>query len=438
MIRSRYGLLFILLISLIILNTTKAQFNTFTPYSQFGLGTPAAVSSAPITAMGSGYTGIRSQQYINFYNPASYSAFDVTLFQLGFEAQQFRQSRGTQAQSGSLAFMNQMNFAIPLIKRRLGISFGYMPYSSVRYNLVNYDSVYTNNDTVRVNYQYEGRGGLDRFYLGLGGEVYKGLSLGFNASVYLGTLYKNKTSIWETSLAGVNTRLKQTTRVVDFNMDFGIQYVFKVKKVTMTVGGTYEIGKKLRAKNLTTVEYFTDQIGDNPFAFDTLTQSNNNYYTLPSRFSVGVAVGKPDKWNVHADFQSTRWGSDYTFNGQRESTFRDAYQATVGFEVIPKANATKNYFNRIAYRLGGRYTLPYLAPLGSQYKEFAVSAGFGIPLMNNDLMEIGKKKLPSYVNLAFEYSVRSNSNQAITVQNTFRFVMSFNIRAQWFNKNKYN
>lgn len=418
-----------------------AQTGVFNPYSQLGIGLPVLNPVTPMAGMGGGFNAIRSGSYINFYNPASYSAYDNVLLQFGMEAQSVTARRDNGVRKASLASFNQLALGIPIIKDRLGMSFGYTPYTNVGYSFQSSERLIELPDTVDIRYQYDGKGGTDRFHIGFGGSPVKGLSIGFNTYFYLGNLERSKTSYFPSNFSSKNIQSVDITRIADVGADFGIQYSIdfkdkktKLDKYRLTLGGTYTLGKKMAAKNTSVARYF-ETLPDQFYNQDTLAAKQKVKLTFPHSFGAGISFGQPEFWQLNADFNMNMWSGFRYADGSPENLFGDAYRVSLGGEVRPGGKNRKNIFNRMTYRLGGRYGESFLRPGGVPYREIGGSIGLGIPILFNDLMD---RKIESAINVALEYGVSVPGSPLYTREQMVRFVLSFNLKAKWFRPYKFN
>ena len=98
---------------------------------------------------------------------------------------------------------------------------------------------------------------------------------------------------------------------------------------------------------------------------------------------------------------------------------------TVGGEYCKNANS-RNFFDRIAFRMGASYATPYLNINGKDGpKEISVSAGLGIPIIN-----VWNNR--STLNISGQW-VRMDASNLIT-ENTFRINVGITFNERWFMK----
>lgn len=412
-----------------------AQTGAFNPYSQLGIGLPVLNPIVPLASTGGGFNGMRSNEYINFYNPASYSAFDNVQLQLGLEAQFNTGTRGNLTRKANLAYLNQFALGIPILKERIGMTIGYTPYTQVGYNFGNSETLRNESDTIDVNYTYEGKGGTDRVFIGFGGSPVKGLSIGFNTYFYIGNLESIKTSYFPDNFQSTNVQSVSGIRIADFGFDFGAQYSFKLKdKYQFTFGGTYTLGKNMAAKRTLYARYFTGTLADQFFTEDTLAQKQKVKLRFPHAFGGGFSVGRPGVWLINADFNSTLWTGFRYASGNAEPLFGNSYMVSLGGEIKANGKNQKNIFNQLTYRIGARYGNSYLTAGGNPFQEVGISFGLGIPLLSNALMD---KKLFSNLNVGVEYGVALPNNSAFTREQSIRLVFAINLKDNWFKTFKF-
>ena len=196
-----------------------------TPYSKFGYGILRDnVTSAQRQMGGVGYA-MSSGRQINVMNPASYASRDslTFLFDLGLDftniwsSEKLHNSDITNSQHNYGGGLDYVTMAFP-VSKRLGMSIGLLPYSSVGYS---FGSTIDNGSASR-----QGSGGLNLLYLGAGFNIVKGLNVGMNFGYFFGTTYNDVYAIPEST--GTMSLFEQIIQVRDFHMDFGIQYGVEV------------------------------------------------------------------------------------------------------------------------------------------------------------------------------------------------------------------
>src|ERR1700741_5586301 len=145
-----------------------SQTPTSSPYSRFGIGEIEKKGFSQINALGGSYIGLASDTiaplFINTGNPASYPSVRITTFEVGAQSNFSTFMSGSTSVKKNNTGLNYMSLAFP-VGRRAGGAFGVSPFTNVGYNITDQKEV-ENIGTVKE--LYEGSGGANQLFLGLG------------------------------------------------------------------------------------------------------------------------------------------------------------------------------------------------------------------------------------------------------------------------------
>ena len=408
-----------------------AQNGTNSPYSQYGLGSLADQANGFNKGMGGLGQGYRNGTQVNFSNPASYSSIDslTFIFDVGMSGQLTHFEENGIKKNARNANFEYVVAGFRAFKH-LGVSFGVMPYSSVGYAFYSENKVGDVDNTIYTN-TYSGTGGLHQAYLGMGWEIFKGFSLGVNGSYLWGDYQRSIVNSY--SDAYVNTLSKYyTANVNNYKLDMGAQVNIPFsKKSSLTLGFTYGLGHKLG----TNPECKVISTNSQTAVSDTATYKVENGLSMPTVFSGGVMLNLNGKLRVGADYQLQKWGKEpfpeyQVVNGKpsyvlRDDCFKDRHKFTLGGEYCANQES-RRFLDRLRFRAGVSYTTPYLIINGQDGpKEYAVSAGFGIPLMN-----IWNNR--SILNVSGQW-VRMDAGSLLK-ENIFRINIGITFNERWFMK----
>ena len=180
-----------------------AQNGTMTPYSRFGYGILSDNATASQQAMGGVGYAMNSGRQINVMNPASYAYVDslTFLFDMGVDLTNLWSSeiiddkRVSEHQIGGGLGYVTMQFPL---SRRIGMSVGLLPFSSVGY-------AFGNN----INNGYaerQGSGSINQLYAGIGAKLVPGLTIGVNMAYMFGTLVNDTYAITSSGSTGLYER----------------------------------------------------------------------------------------------------------------------------------------------------------------------------------------------------------------------------------------
>jgi hypothetical protein len=457
-----------------------AQTSTSSPYSRFGVGRLENTGYASNMAMGGCYTAYQNDTliplFINQGNPASYATNRITTFEIGGRASN---TNFTSTSDGSVKKVNSgfnyISLAVP-IKRNMGLAFGLLPFSNVGYN----SSTYANVDSVgQVQYNYQGKGGINQAFLGFGirpfekslrsfyrsnnyktlrdsGEYQKirhkkfwlraisSLSLGTNINFLYGTIDYYSYAYYPYNYGTVfNTKQYTETIVHDAYFQGGTQIAFDIDSIgkrdlknnfKIILGYSVSLPKKVSATQTQVGYTFSSQSNGTEQPFDTFAYkpSYKGSIYIPLMHSVGLGFKSGDKLTVLLDGGFQQW-SKYSFFGDNQK-LRDLYKGSIGIQYLPNRAAlgTSAYLKRINYRIGARYNTGYLILNNKAISEYAFSAGIGLPAGG------GRFKLFTMLNISAEYGVYGTTQNNLIQEKYYRFVIGLTFNDRWFIKTRYD
>jgi hypothetical protein len=307
-----------------------------------------------------------------------------------------------------------------------------MPYTNVGYNYSTSSKISSSESgsTVYTN-TYSGSGGLHQAYLGLGWEPFKGLSIGVNASYLWGSI--ERTVINSYSDAYINTLSKYySADVRNYKLDFGLQYSARLSKSDrVTLGATYSLGHKLNSDPECKVVSRNSQTS----VSDTTLYTVDNAFEIPSVYGAGLMWNHKNKIRIGVDYTLQKW-ADISFpmydsdGGSpkytlRSGMFKDRHKVNAGVEFVVDEDS-RTYLKKIRYRLGAGYATPYQVINGIDGpKEYSVSAGLGIPIIN-------KYNNRSILNISAQWVCRDS--KSLIKENSFRINLGLTFNERWFAK----
>ena len=396
--------------------STSAQNNISSPYTRHGYGSIVEGGFGQSTQMGGLSAGLRSAYFTNPANPASYTAIDSLNFRIEAGASYSidkcsDQSGSFKNTTGNLEYL-AMHFPV---KKWMSVSLGIRPYSLVGYKNSRHVTEETNmtQDTLRTSYTYEGEGGINQLYLGMGFKPFTNLSVGANLMYHFGSIEHNSATTFDESYI-YSTRQTQKIRVKDFCANVGAQGSFKLGGERFaTIGVTYQFKSELKSEADKTI-----------FASDTTVLNYDNKFDTPSSFDIGFVYHFNRKVLAGFDYKHTGW-SDIRFFG--EKPFEDVSRFAWGVQYQPDKNARK-YYQRMYYRCGLNVGKSYYKVNGESLGKMALDAGFGFPL---------KKGLnPTVINVGFEYGKTGNTDNGLIKEQYFKGTINVTVNERWFAKRK--
>lgn len=377
-------------------------------------------------AMGGTSQAMRSNLFVNPNNPASYTALDTNsfVFEGGVVSRNSTFETNTFSEEGDYSSLGYLVFGFPLAKKWKA-SMGLLPVSGVGYTIANTAQL---ENIGSAEYVFEGSGGINQVYFGQAIEVVKGLSLGVNAAYLFGTMDQSNAVTFPDSSNYLNYRLTNSTKVSDFRLTYGLQYETNLKSGLRLISGlTYANSTNISAKRSSLGETFKFGSDGITFPRDTLVYSPDakGEIVLPDAYGAGLALQKPGKWLLSADYEWQNWEKYRNF-GEKDS-LQNSMRASLGFEILPSNSILDSYWKKIKYRMGLRYEKSYLQLQENQINEFGISFGAGLPL----------RKTRSTLNVAFEVGQRGTTNSNLIKENFFQVTLGFAIFEYWFIQRRY-
>jgi hypothetical protein len=482
-----------LFFALIAFSTASAQTSTNSPYSRYGLGEVNSRGNGQSFGMGGTLIGMQNDTvphfFINSTNPASLPYTRLTAIELGINYNRLTLENATQKSTVNTASLGYLSLSFP-IYNWWGSTLGLLPYSSVGYNISDEREI---PGVGTVDYIYDGSGGINQLYFGNGFRPFyglprrfaasqkfadlknakdfatlnrlmkrkktlQGLSIGANVSYLFGNFENTRRSIFDPAGNYFNTRTAVTTRVSDIYLDYGAQFSFYIdsmkrrdpndsinhrrirqdlkENIKITLGATFSAQTDIKARiDTMSVNFFYNSIG-NEIVRDTiqLTENTRGTMRLPLSVGFGASIRKGDRLTLGADFLMQNWSSFQAFD--KNPGLKNSMRVSIGGQYVPnskKFGTTTDYFKRVHYRLGARYSQTALELKNTQLTEYAVSAGFGFPVGTSFTM-----RNFSMVNIGVEYGSRGTLTNGLIREKFVKINVGFTINDRWFRKSQFD
>ncbi len=364
--------------------------------------------------------------FINPANPASYMAFDTLsfVFDVSLHAKLTSLKTTNVSQSADYASIGNLTFGFP-VTSRWNAAFGLLPYSATGYKMLEHktDPVFDNFNNI-----YEGSGGMNQFFIGSSLNITKNLSVGANASWLFGSMKHSTATEFPDSLLFFDSRTTSSTYVGDFLINYGIMYhKEKASGIHYSLGASFTAQTDINTTvdklsytytgTSTGVENIRDTID--------ITSGSKEKITLPMAAGAGFTIGKSNKWLVGADINFRQW-EKFRFSSAPDTLVNNMQFALGGF-FNPSSSTVSNYFSRVTYRAGIRYSNGFLQLRNQRIDEFGISFGVGLPLPRTN----------STVNLAVEIGSRGTQKANLISENYVKFTLGLSIFERWFVIRKY-
>jgi len=401
--------------------------STNSSYSRFGLGVLSDQSQGFNKSMGGVGIGVRSGNRINTTNPASFSGIDSLsmILDIGMTAS-FGQMKQDMLKVGvTNASLDYVHAGLHLAKR-LGLAFGFMPYTNIGYDYTTPDS-YVGNEkntglSIKQSESYTGTGGLNQAYIGLGWKPYRNLSIGVNASLLWGdyshaivqTYTEGTTSASDSYIPAYKL---YSSSILTYKLDFGVQYPVRLSPQDwLNLGATFNMGHNI-PQDVTVITGTTPGTISSPFS-------------LPHGYGFGASWQHKNTLLVAADIRQEFWSKcQMPEKMSSAGIFKNRTKIAVGAQWTPDP-FDKRYWKRIQYRAGASYSTPYIKAEGKNGpSELSLCIGAGLPITN-------RLNNRSVVNFGMQWLRRSSSAAGMVKENYLLLNLGITFNERWFMKYK--
>ena len=412
-------------------------YDTFSPYSMYGIGNLETLGGQNSLAMGGIAIGDRNNAYINWVNPAAVTARENKAFMLDFGVTQkdifYHADASTSIEdtdSGMLRSVNNMfNIHHILVSFPLGkkVAFkaGLMPFSTTGYEFVSRE--YADEVLLEmgdVEYQKAGKGGTYQIVLGAGWKIIDNLSIGVDGIYYMGNTIHSSTTDFTTNshYREISRSWSSVSRGVGAKA--GVQYTANLKKdLALTLGATYKLTSKMGGD-------YTDLVtASSSSSLDTIAVNTKDIdYKIPSEIGAGFTLRKTDKWMFGFDYITQDWSKTVFTNAPGiDVATRRMQQFRLGGELTPSKYDIRYYSRRITYRAGLYYTQGYISVNNTPINNYGVTFGASFPFNNR------------YTSLALSVDLGRTGTLAnnLVLENYVKINVGLNLFDTWFHKSLY-
>ncbi len=399
-----------------------AQEGTASPYSFFGIGDVRYKGTTEMRSM----AGIGIEQdsiHINLDNPASYANLKLTTFSMGGSYSNTNLKSINQSATTKRSTLDFLAIGLP-VTNKLGVGFGLIPYSSVGYKVESI-SVDLNQNSSR----FDGKGGVNKVFLGAGYKISPKWSVGADAQYSFGNIQTNNLE-FVTDIP-VGTTESNDVTITGINFNTGVMFQTKIKpKLNFYSSLNYSLESKLKSvalRNIATVIFDPDYNLSVVDKADEITRTRN--LKLPSTITFGAGIGESRKWLLGAQI-STRAAASLanSYNSLSNVSYESSHKYSLGGYFIPNYNSFTSYTKRIVYRGGLKFEKTGLVVNSQSINDLGVTLGIGFPITGTF----------SNVNLGFELGKKGTTSSNLVQENYANFSLSLSLNDKWFEKRKFN
>tara|TARA_B100000965_G_scaffold218379_1_gene182748 strand:+ start:848 stop:2107 length:1260 start_codon:yes stop_codon:yes gene_type:complete len=413
--------IYMLFLLLLIGEIAFAQQTTSSPYSRFGLGDLKSQFSPVFNSLGGGGYAINDSKIINPFSPASYSSFQANsfLFSTGINNETIDIQSFSENQTVNNLSLSHILFGFPLTKK-IGSSFGVMPYSSIGYSMNSRDDIFD------ADMLYEGDGGISKVFFGSSLQLHQNFSVGANTSYLFGGLNRRKKLVFDDETI-FNSRSNSLININGIYYEFGAVFSKEISdnnsKISISLNTSNNTDVKVKRTNV--VETFSYS-GTNEIVKDTFVNSvEKGNVVLPKYTNLGLAYSL-DKWLFIFDYSTQNW-SDYALFEESDSLI-NSQRISAGLQYTPDMSSVNQFYKRCHYRVGLALNTTPLQINNTQLEDKSISFGMGIPI----------KKNKSTYDISLILGQRGTTSNNLLKENYVKIGLSMSFEGIWFVKQKYN
>lgn len=413
----------------------NAQNGVNSPYSQFGTGVIEMPYNSPF-AIGNGtFLAASSHNAINVYNPATYGSIlsRSFVFDVGLGVQMNWLSDNTTNEFDADGYLSHISIAFPFCKW-WKTAFSVQPFTKIEYNF-SIPSVDTTSYG-KMNTEYSGEGGVNRFTWGHAFNLGERVAVGFNLHLLYGNLshYITYDFLANDTSWYIDNQRQKNTRILNFGTDIGIHYNQPIgEKYTLSLGATMRPAIRQKIKE-SAYKYTVANGNAREVVYPNDGESGEYRSHVSESWSAGLGVSfcRIDRWIVSFDWQWAAWnglkiedGAEYPILSESAIQYRPYNRFAAGFAWTGNSQGT-HYWERVGYSLGLHYEMNKFNTASTGIDEYGLGLGVTLPM----------RKGRSAIHLAAGYSRFGTSD--LLMRDCMTVGISFGSCENWFMKRKYN
>ncbi len=437
--------------------TLSAQDNS--PYSRYGLGDASPQSNILNRGMGGVSAAYSDLLYVNFLNPASYSAFRTNkILETGetisgrvvldaginFDNRTLREANRPDKFTSPNTYFSYLQLGIPLSKN-WGMAFGLRPMSKIGYRLQTQERLAVDSAVT----QYRGEGGAYQATFGTGFAI-KNFSVGANLGYLFGKKdYSSERTLINDTVTYARGNFQTKASFGGIFLSGGLQQKIilsrhaktKAEKTVLRLGAYGNLKRNLNANKDFFRETFTRDLTSGYLKIDSVYSENDvkGKITYPGTVGAGFIyevspTPEDGGFQFGVDYVMTKW-SDYRFYNTSDLV-QDSKEFRIGAQILPPIYPNRSYWKNVSYR-AGMFVGNDNILVGGKLPVFGISGGISLPVLGLKDPSSRYRTQFTVVNLSFEYIKRGN-NDNLLKENLFRLSAGFSLSDNWFTKRKYN
>ncbi len=370
---------YIVIFTFLIIEISSAQGGPI--YSRYGIGDQIHSSSARRLGFGSLGSAVIDRDYIDGYNPASWTDLYFTRFGISLKYLGANYSDKNSSAFHTNVVFSGFTIGFP-IQRSLGISvaLGLVPVAALSYEVKENKN---NTHFGDFSESFSGKGSMSKIFIGSSIKIPTNTSIGATVEYYTGT------NNYKSSLDFLGSP--------DFrNVSYETRYKYS------GIGGTfslitgnilnlfYDSDTELRLSALANLS--SDLVTDTSLAINTsigelVPNEGATTIVLPTKYTFGASLTWNKKYLILFDYLFQPW-TKYQFDGKYNSNLKDLSKYSLGFEYKNKTiGMHASTFEQMSFRIGVSYEETQYTFNGININTISIHSGLTIPFGDINLID---------------------------------------------------
>ncbi|MBQ5486413.1 MAG: hypothetical protein IIT69_03075 [Bacteroidales bacterium] len=423
------------------LSAQNEAYNSYSPYSMFGIGDISRQGSAYNKSMGGVGIATRDKRALNYLNPAAVTARDKKTFMADFSLAQGNRyyKQGDMSSSNNTFNIYDVAFSFPVYKS-LAMYAGFSPFSDLGYKISSKETGNIISQTGVITNTVQGYGGLSEVFLGAGLTPFKGFSIGAEGQYYFGKLNKNSTfDLASTGFRDIYSGYEMHLK--SYSGKFGVQYETPAMgNVTAVIGATYRLKSNFSGHvdryEIQTISSINDSTPSPRTFTDTLGKRNR--VGLAQEIGAGFSL-RGNKWTAEVNYLRSDWSScgldnvpGFACVGSAVFSATTSQSVRAGFSYVPNRNDIRYYRRRVTYRAGAYWDQAYYKVDGSNINAFGLTFGATLPVFSN------RTGVTNGLTVGIDIGQRGSTAGNLVRERYINFNIGLNLLDIWFLKPRYD
>ena len=352
-------------------------------YSRYGIGDQIHSTTARRMGFGDLGSAVIDKDYVDGYNPASWTNLKFTRF--GISGKYIRANYSDN--SGSAFYNNAIFSGFTLgfpVDRDLGISFalGLVPVAALKYDIEQ-----NVQDTILGDHtdEYSGSGSVSKFFIGASTLLPYNFSLGATFEYHSGTNKYSSSKVFS-----------GTTTSSDLSYETQYKYSGLGSTLSLISGNIFKYFNKdtsldLRISGMLNItsDFNTDTSLVTVTSIGELTPREGEVITtLPTKYTFGALFGWNKEFLILFDYVYQPW-NEYTFNNTYDENLKNLTKISFGFQYEPEViSMHASSWEQMSWRCGLSFEESQYIFNGNNVNQYSIHAGVTFPFGGINLIDL--------------------------------------------------